>query len=276
MLAQPSRPGVPAAREALRGHQRLGQAQQLVHLGRAQTNLLDPGETPMDEPAASCVFLTRASSRRSMTIRTCCACRVASRRQRPPLGRERGPAGHHLDLPGRRAGEHRGRAHRRRHAVHTSRDKVAMDLGVAVLPNFLEGHHRPQPHQPLRLYRQQVRVPHAGLEREPVRLQHGPQHRRGEERSRTSPTPWRARRDGVRGGAPLRTSRDLLVEHKRIIFNGDGYSEEWPRRGRAPRPVPTTARPPMRCRASSSREEPRAVRGVRRALASPRCAAATR
>ena len=39
--------------------------------------------------------------------------------------------------------------------------KMKMDLGVDVLPQVQQGHHRPQPHLPLRLHRQQVRVPYA-------------------------------------------------------------------------------------------------------------------
>ena len=42
-----------------------------------------------------------------------------------------------------------------------SADAIAMDLGVAVLPKFMKD--RPQPHQPLRVHGQQVRIPHAWL-----------------------------------------------------------------------------------------------------------------
>ena len=44
--------------------------------------------------------------------------------------------------------------------------------------------------------------------------------------------------------------KETLAEHQRIIFNGNGYSDEWPAEAGAPRAWPTTAPPPTRCRAS--------------------------
>ena len=167
LLASPSRPGVPAAREALRGHQRLGQAQQLVHLGRQDTTCSTRARRPWTT-CASCVFLTgviQAVDDYQELLRMS----VAIGRQRPPPGRERGPAGHHLHLPGRRAREPSWT--RSSTATPTrSADKVAMDLGVARAAELPEGQHRPQPHLTVRVHGQQVRVPHAGLRREPVRL----------------------------------------------------------------------------------------------------------
>ena len=57
--------------------------------------------------------------------------------------------------------------------------KMKMDLAWTCC-QVQQGHHRPQPYFPLRLHRQQVRVPHARLRREPVRREHHPQHRRGQ------------------------------------------------------------------------------------------------
>ena len=68
--------------------------------------------------------------------------------------------------------------------------------------------------------------------------------------------------------------KDDLRKHQRIIFNGNGYSDEWPveaeRRGLANHPTTADA-----CRASSNR---RASRCSRSSACSrkPKCAAATR
>ena len=72
-VAQPARHGVPAARKALCGRQRLGQAQQLVACPPIPgVNLLEPGDTPQRERAVSAV--PRARCCRPWTIiRTCCA-----------------------------------------------------------------------------------------------------------------------------------------------------------------------------------------------------------
>ena len=61
-------------------------------------------------------------------------------------------------------------------AHYESHGKESMDLGVPE-----QGHHRPQPHLALRLHGQQVRVPRCRLQPEPLRPQHGPQHRRGQD-----------------------------------------------------------------------------------------------
>ena len=56
--------------------------------------------------------------------------------------------------------------------------KMKMDRGRAA--QVQQGHHRPQPHLPLRLYRQQVRVPDARFCSEPQRLRYHPEHRCGQ------------------------------------------------------------------------------------------------
>ena len=77
-------------------------------ISAGKTNLLDPGETPMDN-LRFLVFLTgviQAVDDYQELLRMS----VASCRQRSSSGRQRGPAGHRVHLPGRRAGRHRGRA----------------------------------------------------------------------------------------------------------------------------------------------------------------------
>ena len=85
----PPRLGLPAAREALRRHQRFGQAQQLV---ASRTESREPAR-PRRHPASTTCSSSSSSppsSRPSTTTRTCCAASVASGRQRPSSGRQRG------------------------------------------------------------------------------------------------------------------------------------------------------------------------------------------
>ena len=135
----------------------VGQAQQLVHLRRWPANLLDPGENPMENAA-----LPRIPHRRYRgggRVSGASAHVGGVRRQRPPSRRQRGAAGHRVHVPRRRAGRDRGGAHRRsrlhlgRARIHGSRRGRAAELH--------QGQHRPQPHEPLCLHGQQVRVPYA-------------------------------------------------------------------------------------------------------------------
>ena len=97
--------------------------------------------------------------------------------QRPPPRRQRGAARDHLDLPRRSAGrrvraDRQGRGHvvkgqgqhdhRRRHAAGAA-DRSG----------------RPQPHQPVRVHRQPLRVPRAGLGSDHQRADDHPQHDHG-------------------------------------------------------------------------------------------------
>ena len=101
------RPGLPAAREAVRRHQRLGQAQQLVDGHRRRREPAQPRRHAARQRPVPGLLRGRHPGR-AQVCRSCCACRVARRGQRPPPGRQRGPAGDHLDLPGRSApGRHR-------------------------------------------------------------------------------------------------------------------------------------------------------------------------
>ena len=44
----------------------------------------------------------------------------------------------------------------KRRGLRRARSTGEMEMGVHVLPTFRQGHHRPQPHLPLCLHRQQV------------------------------------------------------------------------------------------------------------------------
>ncbi len=88
---------------------------------------------------------------------------------------------------------------------------------------------RSQPHEPVRVYRQQVRVPRGVVE---------PEHRVS--RTSRSTLPWRSRSTTIatelekatKGGKSIdKAAAELLPkiikENKRIIFNGNNYSKEW-------------------------------------------------
>ncbi len=214
-------------------------------------NLLDPGDTPRTTCSSSSSFA--ASSRRSTTTRTLLRKRRLGR-QRPPSGRQRGSSGDRLDLPGRRAGRRRRRAFRQ--ALRGPlREK--MDLGVPCCRPH-EGHHRPQPHLPVRLHGQQVRVPHAGSQLNLADANIVLNTAVAERARRSSPTTWPRR---VRLHRCRAWSRDPH-DHQRIIFNGNGYSDEWPEEAER-RGLPTCA--PRRCPAVPARqEEHRPVREVPR------------
>ena len=135
LLAIASRPGVPAAREALRGHQRLGQAQQLVHLGRQDATCSTRARRPMDNLQLPRVPHGRHPGGRRLPG---AAAHVGGLgRQRPPPGRRTRPR--RPSSPSSWATSWAPSWTRSSTATPTrSADKVAMDLGVAVLPNFLK------------------------------------------------------------------------------------------------------------------------------------------
>ena len=232
------RPGLPAAREAVRRRQRLGQAQQLVACATTSgNNLLNPGDTPHDN-AQFLVFCAAVHPRRRQVSRACCASSVASAGNDHRLGANEAPPAiisvflgdmltdifEQIEKGGAKSTKQRrhARDRRRRAAEAAARRR------------------RPQPHQPVRLHRQQVRVP------------------RGRRRARASRCPNICAELVVaesldyiatelekavasaarRSRTPSRSCcRRSIKEHKRIIFNGDGYSEEWHEGGRQARPA---------------------------------------
>ena len=126
----PLRPRLPAAREAVRRRQRLGQAQQLVdgHGHRAQP--ARAGRHAEREPAVPVLLRGRDGGRRQSPG---AAARVGrQRRPGPPPWGQRGAAGDHLDLPRRRAGE--GLRGRRIRQGRRRRQRHFLGLGTPVLP----------------------------------------------------------------------------------------------------------------------------------------------
>ena len=154
-----ARHGVPVPREAVRRHQRLRQARQLLPRQRHRGQPAAARRHPARQRAVP--RLLRCGHPRRAQVRRPAAGLGRLGDQRPPARRQRGPAGDHLDLPrrpadGRLRPDRQGRrhlvqgeghpAHRRRHPA-----------GPADRPG------RPQPYQPVRLHRQPVRVPCPGL-----------------------------------------------------------------------------------------------------------------
>ena len=195
--------GLPAAREAVRRRQRLGQAQQLVVRDRHRGQPARAGRHAAREPAVPVLLLGRAARGRHAPGAAARIDRLA--RAGPPPGRERGAAGDHLDLPRRRAAEglrrDRERLGRRGDAVELPQARRQRAAAPA------DARRRSQPHLAVRLHRQQVRVPRArlvGFVRPP---EHGAQHdRRAGDRSHVGRAGGaaRGRRRAGRGGARRR------------------------------------------------------------------------
>ncbi len=169
------RPGRPVPREAVCRHQRLGQAQQLVDGHRHRREPAGAGRHPARQRPVPGLLRGRHPCRGQVSG---AAARVGLRGgQRPSPGRQRGPAGHHLDLPGRAAarrdrpaGKGRGQEHQAGRLHGDRRQRAAASAARR---------RRPQPHQPVRLHRQQVRVPGRRFLAVDCRAQHRPEHHRG-------------------------------------------------------------------------------------------------
>ncbi len=145
-------------------------------LGSAsQGNLLDPGDTP-HENAQFLVFCA-AVMRAVYKYPRPAASRRGHGRQRPSARRQRSAAGDHLDLPGRSA-------HRRVRADQEGRRELVAEEGNAGSRRrrtaaAAEGRGRPQPHEPVRLHRQPVRVPRCRRESVDRRPARGDEYDRG-------------------------------------------------------------------------------------------------
>ena len=221
----PLRARLPAAREAVRGRQRLRQAQQLVDGHRHGHEPARAGRHAAREPAVPVLLRGRHPGRQQAPG---AAARVGrQRRPGPPPRRQRGAAGDHLDLPRRRA----------REGLHGDRVRLRRRGDAAGLPGDgrlgaaapAAARRRPQPHLAVRVHRQQVRVPRARLVDVARRCRTPCSTRSSPRRSTTSPTsstrrPPAARRSRRPCSAIV---KDAWTENKRIVFSGDGYSDEW-------------------------------------------------
>ena len=170
------RPGVPVAREAVRRHQRLGQAQQLVDVHRHRREPAQPRRHAARQRPVPRLLRGGHPGRRQVPR---AAARVGVRGgQRPPPRRQRGAAGHHLRSSSATSSRTSSTSWRRA-AAKTTKQGGFMEIGVGVLPQAAARRRRPQPHQPVRLHRQQVRVPRRRRLAVDRRPQHRAQHHRG-------------------------------------------------------------------------------------------------
>ena len=223
----PLRPRLPAAREAVRRRQRLGQAQQLVDGHRHRARTCSSRATRRTRTCSSCSSARRSSqavNKHQALLRASVASPARTTAWAPTRRRRR--SSRSSSAPSWRRSSTRSRparATRRRRSPTSSSAR-------SVLPPLPHARRRPQPHLAVRLHRQQVRVPRARLERSRSALpEHGAQHDRRRGDRRRSPTSSRRdrRRRVARGGRARRSSRTRAPANKRIVFDGDNYSEEW-------------------------------------------------
>ena len=123
-------------------------------------NLLEPGDTPVGEPAVP--VLLRGRDPGGQQAPGAAARLDRERRSGSPARRQRGAAGDHLDLPRRGAREGLLRDRGRQGAGLQAR--LVPRPGHARAAAAAAARRRPQPHEPVRVHRQQVRVPRARLE----------------------------------------------------------------------------------------------------------------
>ena len=224
----PLRPRLPAAREAVRGRQRLGQAQQLVdgHRHRA-TNLLEPGDTP-HENLPFLFFCTAVISGGQQAPGA--AARVASPSpgQDHRLGANEAPPAIISVFLG-------AELEKVFDAIETGSGDAAtpqayLGLGASVLPRLPQARRRPQPHLAVRVHRQQVRVPRAPARRSRSACPNTVLNTIVAE-AIDAPDGRRARTK-IDGGASVEEAvlavvKDAWTANKPIVFDGDGYSDEW-------------------------------------------------
>ena len=133
-------------------------------------NLLGAGREPARQHAVPRVLL--GGPPRGQQVAGAAAREHRQRRQRSPARRERSAAGDHLGLPRRHADRHLRADREGQREVEQARRRARHRRPRAA--EAAARRRRPQPHQPVRLHRQQVRVPRGVVE---------PEHRLPEHRA---------------------------------------------------------------------------------------------
>ena len=233
----------------------------------ASKNLFDPGESPMDN-LRFLVFLT-AVIQAVDDYQELLRMSVASAGNDHRLGADEAPPaivsiflGDELDaIVDALVDDHE----------YESAEKVAMDLGVDVLPNFLKDNTDRNRTSPFAFTgnKFEFRMPGSNVNLSDANMI----------LNTAVAKSFKDFADAMEGkeGDEFETAtiayiRKTLKAHRRIIFNGNGYAEEWEREAEGWR---TTAPRPMRCRASWTRRASRCSKGSG-CFPRPRSAAATR
>ena len=263
----PLRPRLPAAREAVRRRQRLGQAQQLVdgHRHRAQ-----PARARATRPHENlqflffCAAVIQAVNKHQALLRAS----VANVGQDHRLGRQRGAAGDHLDLPRRRAARRSSTAietgeatasRRRRRSSGSARRccrRCRCTAATATAPR-----RSPSP----ATSSSSARSARACRSRF---AEHGAQHDRRRGDRRRSPTSSRPRSTAASAleEAVLAVVKDVYGGQQADRLRRRQLLRGVARRGREARAARTCARRPTRCRGCVEKQTVDGVRELRGAL----------
>ncbi|WP_294382175.1 glutamine synthetase III [uncultured Senegalimassilia sp.] len=192
-------------------------------ISAGKTNFLDPGETPMDN-LRFLVFLTGViqavddyQELLRMTVASCGNDHRLGANEAPPaivsifLGDELGAIVDAL------VDDHE----------YTSAEKVAVDLGVAVLPNFLKDNTDRNRTSPFAFTgnKFEFRMPGSAVNLADCNMVLNTAMAK-------SLKDFADAMEGKSGeefeSAAIAYIKDTLKKHQRIIFNGNGYSDEWP------------------------------------------------
>ena len=219
-----ARLGLPAAREAVRGRQRLRQAQQLVYFHRYRREPARAGQDPGRERTVPAVP-DRSRSRLWTSIRICSASRSPPRATITVWARTRrlrpsSPCSWATSCTAILE------AHRDRRGLRRTGDKTEMNLGVScaaarsrrIPPTATAPLPSPSPATSLS-------SASLGSSRQHCLREHHAEHRQSRRSCASSPTSWRAPRTSKQRSMTL-IKREIKA-HKRIIFNGNGYDESW-------------------------------------------------
>ena len=188
-------------------------------------NLLEPGDTPSEnlQFLFFCTAVIQAVNAHQALLRAS----IASRRPGPPPRRQRGAAGDHLDLPRRRAreGVRRDRGRQSRSAPSPARSSAwarpccrRCRCTAAIATARARS---PSPATSSSSARSAPAVAGAA--------EHGAEHDRrgGDRRSVGQAEDGAEKLRGDLEKAVTKSSRTSYAANKRIVFDGDNYSEEW-------------------------------------------------
>ena len=225
---QEARHGVPLPREAVRRRQRLGQARQLLaRQHRARAACCVPGDTPHDN-AQFLVFCARRHPRRRTSTAACCASRSPRRSNDHRLGANEAPPAIISIFLGDQLADvfdqiAKGGATR-------SKEKGTLTIGVDTLPDLTKDPGDRNRTSPFAFTgnRFEFRAPGS------LQTVAGPMVVLNTIMAEALDYCATDARDGRRRRAPTSTrpsrrcSPTIITDHGAVIFNGNGYSDEWP------------------------------------------------